>query len=188
MRPSVPESGQPLEPEPVILYEENDAGISETWAQKKEKVSRRSSLDIDASEFIMAMISEESLLTMPRMKLAFEILDTDRGKLIDIEKLENILVNAIRRSNGDCPISEASISEALRHCDRNKDNMIQFSEFCNLLLRLHVIFAIESSRVEQIHAEEEMSQKAQRRAQCRQLLSRIIFDNTLLEIEENQIK
>lgn len=156
--------------------------------QRKEKgANQRSSLDIDASEFIMAMISEESLLTMPRMKLAFEILDTEYSKLIDIEKMRSILVNAIRRSS-DCPISEESIEEALLHCDKNKDNMIQFSEFCNLLLRLHVIFAIETSRVEQIHAEEEMNLKAQQRVQCRQLLSRLIFDNTVLEIEENQIK
>lgn len=134
------------------------------------------------------MISEESLLTMPRMKLAFEILDTERSKLIDIEKMRIILVNAIRRSTGDCLITEESIGEALRHCDKNKDDMIQFSEFCNLLLRLHVIFAIEGSRVEQLHGEEETALKAQQRVECRQLLSRLVFDNTVLEIEEAQIK
>ena len=125
---------------------------------------------------------------MPRMKLAFDILDIQRTQLIDMEKMRSILVSAVRRSNGDCPLTAESIGEALRHCDKNKDNMIQFSEFCNLLLRLHVVFAIESSRVEQIQAEEEMARKAQKRVECRQLLSKLIFDNTVLEIEENQIK
>jgi len=38
--------------------------------------------------------------------------------------------------------------------------MIQLSEFCNLLLRLHVIYAIENKRSEQAHQEEQMALKA----------------------------
>lgn len=40
----------------------------------------------------MAMITEESLLTMPRMKLAFEILDTESSKFIHVDKLKHILI------------------------------------------------------------------------------------------------
>lgn len=124
---------------------------------------------------------------MPRMKLAFEILDSAHSKLIDLEKLKSILVGAIRKQSGACPISEESVSEALLHCTKNPENKVHFSEFCNLLMRLHVIFAIETSRVEQMQVEEEMKMKAQKRIQCCQQLTRLVYDNNVLEIEENQI-
>ena len=68
----------------------------------------------------MALISEESLLTMPRMKLAFEILDSTESKLIDLDKLKSILLGATRKQSGGCPISEDSVSEALLHCAKNE--------------------------------------------------------------------
>lgn len=109
----------------------------------------------------MAMITEESLLTMPRMKLAFEILDSQQSKFIEVDNLKQILVTVIQKQSGDRSslISENSITDALQHCSKTVENKIQFSEFCNLLLRLHVIFAIETSRIEQKHAEEEITIK-----------------------------
>ena len=137
--------------------------VSQAKSQEVKAMQQRSASDIDASEFLMAMISEESLLTMPRMKLAFEILDSAHSKLIDLDKLKGILVGAIGKQSGGCPISEESVSEALLHCTKNQENKVHFSEFCNLLMRLHVIFAIETSRVEHMQVEEEMKLKAQKR-------------------------
>jgi len=53
----------------------------------------------------LAIISEENLLTMPRMKLAFEILDSQQTKLICLEKMRAIMLNTISRENVYCPIS-----------------------------------------------------------------------------------
>lgn len=41
-------------------------------------------MDINISEFIQAIISNENLLTIPRMKLAFEILDIEQCKKVEI--------------------------------------------------------------------------------------------------------
>ena len=85
----------------------------QTWArgqslnakQHDVDVPGKKDFDIDASEFILAIISEENLLTMPRMKLAFEILDSKQAKLIYLEKMRSIMLNTINRENVYCPIS-----------------------------------------------------------------------------------
>lgn len=55
--------------------------------------------------------------------------------------LNTALDKASKKDN--IKLSESTINDALQIGDLNKDKQIQFAEFCNILLNLHVFYAIE---------------------------------------------
>lgn len=56
-------------------------------------------MEIELSEFLFAQISNENLLSMPRMRLAFQIIDAEQTKVVEIEKIISILVTSLSKSS-----------------------------------------------------------------------------------------
>ena len=54
---------------------------------KNEKVVEEQRPEVELSEFLHALISDENLLSMPRMRLAFEIIDNEHIKKVEIQRI-----------------------------------------------------------------------------------------------------
>ena len=58
--------------------------------------------------------------------------------------MKTVLTSAIQKGqeiNG-ITLTAGEVNDAITDGDRNRDKKISFSEFCNILLKLHVIYAI----------------------------------------------
>ena len=86
--------------------------------------------------------------------------------------MKSVLESALKKgeeANG-VTVGSYGLNEAILAGDLNKDKMIKFSEFCNILLKLHVVYAIQNKNIENAKRESYNEQFA-----TRNLLRRILF-------------
>ena len=106
---------------------------------------------MELSEFLYALISDENLLTMPRMRLAFDIMDNGKTKRVPFQKIMQMVKSALEKASlkDGIKLSEETIRDAIQlQDDQQEKQVIHFADFCNILLNLHVFYAIEKKQVE----------------------------------------
>ncbi|CZT98189.1 calcium-dependent protein kinase 1 [Plasmodium falciparum NF54] len=83
---------------------------------------------IEYSEFISVCMDKQILFSEERLRDAFNLFDTDKSGKITKEELANLF--------GLTSISEQMWNEVLGEADKNKDNMIDFDEFVNMMHKI----------------------------------------------------
>ncbi len=85
--------------------------------------------EIDFSEFVMATVARDKLLTDDKLKKAFMLFDKDGSGGID--------ANEIKYHIGVGKTIEQNVWEGvLNEVDRNGDGIIDFNEFCIMMREL----------------------------------------------------
>ena len=83
---------------------------------------------IDYSEWIVATIDKNSLLTPNKLRMAFDMIDADGGGSISAEEIKEIICS---NQEVDSKIWDDIINEV----DEDKNGEIDFDEFCYLMNR-----------------------------------------------------
>jgi len=85
--------------------------------------------EINYSEFLMASLNQNALLSSERLEQAFRLFDIDGNGEISIQELQSLLSLAKQ-------IDEKVVMKALREIDGKTKKSIKFSEFRALMTRL----------------------------------------------------
>lgn len=85
---------------------------------------------IDYQEFITAAIDKATLLNKENLRAAFNLLDQDKSGMITIEELK-----AVFDTQGDKK-DENLWEDIMSEVDKNKDNMISFEEFTEVMTEI----------------------------------------------------
>jgi calcium-dependent protein kinase len=85
--------------------------------------------EINYSEFLMASLNQNALLSSERLEQAFRMFDVDGNGEISIQELQSLLSLAKQ-------IDEKVVMKALREIDGKTKKSIKFSEFRALMTRL----------------------------------------------------
>lgn len=97
-----------------------------------ERIMREVDVDsngfIEYSEFVMATMNRENLLSKENLDNAFCMFDSDGSGTISAEELKKIL-------GGDVVAAEGVWAELIRTVDQNGDGEIDFKEFKEMMLR-----------------------------------------------------
>ena len=111
---------------------------------------------------------------MPRIRLAYDLIDRDGARRVAAQRMKEVLAAALVQAERveKVKLSQDTLSEAITVGDFNKDQMIQFSEFCNILLKLHVVYAIQKKNIEKARQEQYYDQ-----FECRSLLKKMLFED-----------
>ena len=69
----------------------------------------------------MALISDENLLTMPRIRLAYDLVDLEGARRVQIDRVSSVLSTALKRGEQlhSIKLSDATLSEAITLGDFN---------------------------------------------------------------------
>ncbi|KAL4488264.1 hypothetical protein ABPG73_001675 [Tetrahymena malaccensis] len=84
---------------------------------------------IDYTEWVMATINREQLLSKQRLDVAFKMFDKDGSGTLSIDEIRDLFGNQIG-------ISEKVWREMLTEADDNGDGQISFKEFKDMMLKL----------------------------------------------------
>ena len=78
------------------------------------------------ADFILALISDENLLTMPRIRLAYDLIDRDGARRVAAQRMKEVLAAALVQAERveKVKLSQDTLSEAITVGDFNKDQMI----------------------------------------------------------------
>ncbi|KAL4446120.1 hypothetical protein ABPG74_021659 [Tetrahymena malaccensis] len=87
---------------------------------------------VEFSEFLVACLQKEKVLTKDRIEKAFKLIDTDGNGQITKKELEEMM--------GGLPLNEKVWESLLQDCDVNKDGQISLTEFLDLLLNAKELF------------------------------------------------
>ncbi|KAL4492576.1 hypothetical protein ABPG72_007689 [Tetrahymena utriculariae] len=87
---------------------------------------------VEFSEFLVACLQKEKVLTKDRIEKAFKLIDTDGNGQITKKELEEMM--------GGLPLNEKVWEGLLQDCDINKDGQISLTEFLDLLLNAKELF------------------------------------------------
>ena len=85
---------------------------------------------IEYSEFVVATLGEDVLLSEEKLVAAFKMFDRDGGGTISIDELKEVL------AFGE-DVDEETMQEILKLVDENEDQQISFNEF-KIMLGLRV--------------------------------------------------
>ncbi|KRX04829.1 Protein kinase-like domain [Pseudocohnilembus persalinus] len=111
-----------------------------------QKVDKNNSNYIDYSEFLMATIGKENLLTEQRLQTAFKMFDTDGSGMISIDELKKVF-------GGAGNVSDQVWMELLQQIDNNNDGLISYKEFYDIMNQL-----VEKHAVNEDNNQEELDQ------------------------------
>lgn len=84
---------------------------------------------IDYSEFLMATISEQQLLSKEKLKAAFNMFDKDGSGTIDKQEIKDVL-------GADGGMDEQQLEKIIREVDEDDDGEISFEEFENMMKKV----------------------------------------------------
>jgi calcium-dependent protein kinase len=93
-----------------------------------EEVDINNSGQIDFTEFIIATMNKEKLLTQNKLEQAFHLFDQDGDGFITRFELANVM--------GGIELDDAQWKSLVEECDTNKDGKISKEEFMDLLLKM----------------------------------------------------
>ncbi|EAR83086.2 calmodulin-domain kinase (macronuclear) [Tetrahymena thermophila SB210] len=93
-----------------------------------DEIDVNSSGKVDCTEFVVAAMQREKLLSKNKIEKAFKMFDTDGNGFIDRHELQNIL-------GGGSNIDDATWNSILVECDQNGDGKISQNEFIDLLVK-----------------------------------------------------
>ena len=86
---------------------------------------------IDYTEFVMATINEQQLVTTERLKVAFQMFDKDQSGALSPDEIKDVLCF-------DSTIDPSEVDKIIQEFDENGDGEIQFDEFCHMMRKLSV--------------------------------------------------
>lgn len=92
-----------------------------------EEVDSNKSGKVDFTEFVVAALNREKLLSKNKIEQAFRVFDRDGDGFIEKEELEQVM--------GGVNIDEQTWKELLQECDSNGDGKISQTEFLDLLIK-----------------------------------------------------
>ena len=81
---------------------------------------------IDYTEFVMATMEEQNLITDQRLRQAFELFDADKSGDLSPEEIKDILCF-------DSSVDPAEVDRIIAEVDENGDGQIQYDEFCHMM-------------------------------------------------------
>ena len=90
------------------------------------KVDTDGSGEIDYSEFVVATMNEQNLLSNNKLQIAFKMFDKDGGGSISTEEIRQVL------SFGQ-NLEESVIFKIIQQVDANGDGEISFEEFAAMM-------------------------------------------------------
>lgn len=93
------------------------------------KIDNNQSATIDYTEFVAATINKKKLLSEEKIKACFNMIDRDRSGTISIAEFKSMF-------NGNDAVDEQVWLDLVRQADDNKDGVIDFEEFRDLLLKM----------------------------------------------------
>jgi calcium-dependent protein kinase len=82
--------------------------------------------EINYSEFLMAALNRNAMLSNERIEVAFRMFDTDGNGELSIQEVKNLLSLAK-------PVDEVTVLRALKEVDGRSKGSIKFSEFKALM-------------------------------------------------------
>ena len=85
---------------------------------------------IEYEEFLRACIDKTHLMTREKLKYAFKFLDKDNSKTLTAQK---ILKDFLTKPNTEF---EAVFNVSLKEVDKDSDGIINFNEFCELMMKI----------------------------------------------------
>lgn len=91
-------------------------------------IDKNKSGKIDYSEFVMATCNKHNMLSKDRLETVFKMFDKDNNGSLTVEEVKR-LFNA-HNSNDEV------IAEIISEVDKNKDGMISFAEFKDVMMNL----------------------------------------------------
>ena len=113
-------------------FEQLYGGVVEDVEAEVDKIMAQVDIDgsgeISYTEFVAATMQKNVLLSKKNLRAAFELFDADKSGTIDAGELKAILGKS---SNYDAKMWKDIIKEA----DQNGDGVIDFDEFCNMMLK-----------------------------------------------------
>jgi calcium-dependent protein kinase len=118
-----------------------------------ERVDADGSGEIDYSEWIVATINKEKLLSPEKLKTAFSLFDKDGGGSISADEVKDILCQGQN-------IDDAIWDEVIRQVDEDGNGEIDFEEF-SLMMRKMVIVEEDLDKKKQEKVESSASESEQ---------------------------
>lgn len=97
----------------------SDEEIDELFA----KVDTDNSGEIEYSEFVVATLNEQSVLSNNKLQTAFKMFDKDQGGTISSDEIRQIL------SYSGAQIDDQMVENIMKQVDDNGDGEISFEEF-----------------------------------------------------------
>lgn len=91
-----------------------------------DKVDIDKSGIIDYSEFLVAAMSQQRLLSRKKLQQAFKMFDKDGGGSISIEEIKDAL-------NFEGGLSAADLVQISKEVDQNGDGEVSFNEFVEMM-------------------------------------------------------
>lgn len=92
-----------------------------------QKVDTDKSGAIDYSEFVVATMSSQKLLSYEKLQRAFRFFDKDSGGTISVEEIQQAI-------NFDGSLSQDDLIQIAKEVDVNGDGEISFDEFAQMML------------------------------------------------------
>jgi len=104
-------------------------GDAEATVEKiMQNIDYNHSGSIDYTEFVLATVNRERMLSEEQLKMAFMMLDKDNSGFIELEELK-----AIFSSNAQKSIDSKVWVDMIKECDQNSDGKISFDEFKDMM-------------------------------------------------------
>lgn len=114
-------------------YLQNEYMSEYDFEEIMKKVDTNQNGQIDYSEFIMSACQYQDVITDVNLKIAFDLFDLDQNGEITPLELKHVLSN---NKNND-EIVDDEWERLLSEFDQNGDGSISFSEFKQMMLKLH---------------------------------------------------
>ena len=92
-----------------------------------DRVDADGSGQIDYSEFVVAAMSQQKLLSQKKLQMAFKMFDKDGGGTITIDEIQEAI-------NFDNSLTEEDLVKIAKEVDANGDGEISFEEFAGMML------------------------------------------------------
>jgi len=96
-----------------------------------KQIDNNNSGAVDYTEFVMATIDRNSLLSKERLETAFKIFDKDGNGYITADELREVFDPTNSRGVGD-----EQWMQWIRDVDKNSDGKISLSEFKDMMLKM----------------------------------------------------
>lgn len=86
---------------------------------------------IDYTEFVMATMNENNIVTNDKLQQAFKMFDKDGSGSITADEIKEVL-------GFDSSINKKIIDDIIKEVDENGDGEIQFDEFVHMMRKLAI--------------------------------------------------
>jgi len=86
--------------------------------------------EIEYSEFVIASMSEDDLLSDARLRKAFQLFDKDNGGSITIDELREIF-QFFQTAGAD--MDDDYVNKVIAQVDNDGDEDVSFEEFCDMM-------------------------------------------------------